>query len=124
MDPRYLVFVAAAVLGALLGLVLRVPTIIAGVIVIFGLSVAGIAIGYKIGGEGLAFHFGIASMAIPFLGAILVAAAIAVRVLRMKRPSVAPDSGRSQSGPIAANEKQDSQAAQTPNKSLERTRER
>jgi hypothetical protein len=123
MDHRYLVFAGAAVLGALLGLVLRVPTIIIGVIVIFGLSVAGIAVGYRLGGESLAFYFGIASMVIPLYGGIMVAAAVAVRVLLKKRSSLAPDSGQSQSGRNAANEMHNSRAAQTPNKSLERTRE-
>src|SRR5690349_21989528 len=109
MDYRYLYFLGAAFLGALLGIFFRVRTLVIALAVILGLTLAGIGIAAAMGGEGLAMVFGIASIAIPVLGLVLVAAAGVVRAAERPRDNEVSDSWGSPP---------DLQAPQTPNKSL------
>jgi hypothetical protein len=85
MDYRVFFFLGAAFLGALLGIAFRVRTIIIGVAIIFGMSIAAIGIAYEIGGDNAGLVFGLVSMAIPVLGLVMVAAAGVVRAARRPR---------------------------------------
>jgi hypothetical protein len=124
MDYRYLVILGVAVLGALLGLAFRLGTIIIAVVVLVGLSFVGIAIGYGVGGESVGLIFGVVSLAIIFLGATMIIAAAVVRVSLKVRGIVAHRIWLSQNTGATSVVMRKTQAAQTPNKSLERTRER
>lgn len=79
MDTTLLVWGGIVIVGAMLGLLLRPRTIGIVCVVLFCGAVAGIFIGYAMGKESVGFLFGVAAMAIPVVGALLVFGAAVLR---------------------------------------------
>ena len=81
MDPKYLIWLGVPLVGGLLGLFIRPKTLAWICAVFFGLAVVGIAVGYQTGHENTGFAFGVAAMAIPVLGALLLGGAAISRAI-------------------------------------------
>lgn len=76
-----LIWVGTALVGALLGLFVRPRTIAIFCAFAFSLAVAGVVIGYSTGNGAVGFMSGVATMAIAFLGALLVGGSAVIRAL-------------------------------------------
>jgi hypothetical protein len=84
MDLAQLVVYGIVGLCAFIGMFVRARTVAIACAVLAGLAAVGIAYGYGTGNETLGFMFGVAMMAISFMGVIAVAGGAMLRSILKK----------------------------------------